>query len=782
MKLFFYLLSLYVFVFSPLYSQSIVLHKFDSVVWGAEQEIEGRLMGFFVPDGLLYVNNNPEPFTVNAADSSFTATVTLHAKSNYIIAMADDNGSVVSSDTLRLTLGYVIRPEVYLSAEVEGRSVSLIAKVLDNPLDLALTFEWSEDDGNPATVGLPSVAETVVQVTFPEDTPEGEYYFSVSVSGSETYSTEARTFVTVDSTGIKPFDIQNDYAEWIDHAVVYQVTPYIFVFQGRFHHITSKIPELAELGINTLWLQPVFETYERGQGYGITNYFKVRPDLGTEADLRTLVETAHAHGMRVLFDFVPNHSSIHHPYAQETIEHGESSHYYNFYQREFDTVPYSQHYNAHQQGFVYYFWTDLPNLNYHNPEVKRWITEAGRYWIEEFDIDGYRIDAVWGVNARNPEFMQEWRLALKRVKPEIMLLGEDKATWPMVFDERFDVAYDWAASEAWVSQWVWQTFYSSNSNPTIFNNSNQNTRADLLRNSLTNNGNGYHPDAKILRFMENNDTFRFIATHDLARTKMVAALIFSLHGIPLVYNGQEIGATSHPYGTSSIFSASNTIRSMSQFGLFDYYQHLIRIRGMFPALRTNNFEELPATPSNTVYAFRRWSEKQNIFTVINMGSSGAQVQMQLPTLTLGLDDEERYYLTDLVTGEYFEGTPSELTDFSVDVPGFTSRMFVLADEVVITSVPDESIVEMPVTFEVLQNYPNPFNPATTIAFTLPAAGPVTLRVYDMLGRVVATLADDERPAGTHTVHFEAAYLASGTYFYRVEFGGHSVTKRMVLLK
>src|SRR5690606_11662632 len=105
-----------------------------------------------------------------------------------------------------------------------------------------------------------------------------------------------------------------------------------------------------------------------------------------------------------------------------------------------------------------------------------------------------------------------------------LLLAEGKATVSLVFDERFDADYDWFPEESWVSHWVWQTDYNPNANPTIFNYSNENARANLLRNSLTNNGNGYVSNAKILRFLENNDTYHFITHHGLERTKMAAAL------------------------------------------------------------------------------------------------------------------------------------------------------------------------------------------------------------------------------------------------------------------
>jgi hypothetical protein len=87
-----------------------------------------------------------------------------------------------------------------------------------------------------------------------------------------------------------------------------------------------------------------------------------------------------------------------------------------------------------------------------------------------------------------------------------------------------------------------------------------------------------------------------------------------------------------------------------------------------------------------------------------------------------------------------------------------------------------------VSFELSQNYPNPFNPVTTITYSIPGDGGVLLKVFDVLGREVAALVDEHRNGGTHSVLFNASGLASGTYFYRIEFGDRIETKRMLLLR
>lgn len=779
MKLIINAIILFVTV-STIYAQGIIIHKKDAIVWGQAQVIKGTVEGDFASSGTLYFNEEEIPFQI--IDDEFSVDIKLFEKENTVFVGIDRSGSVVYSDTLNLTLGYDLLPEVRLTPEVSGNQVTISASVVENTKDLELNFFWYADESNPTAVTITG-QDSTASVSIPNDAPLGEYYFRLLVTTSENDSTLFGTYVTVDSNSITPFNIKTDYAGWIDSAIIYEITPYIFTLREHFSQITKKLPDIREMGINTIWIQPVMRNANGGQGYDITNYFQLRSDLGTEEELIELIQTAKNLGMRVLFDLVQNHSSIDHPYARDAVKYGEDSHYYDFYQRENDGVPYSQHYNTTPNGFMYYFWTDLVMYNYDNPEVDRWMIEAAKHWIKKYDIDGYRYDAIWGVNARDPEFAKEMRLALKSMKPEILMLAEDKATWPETFDETFDLGFDWAPSESWVSEWSFQTFYSESSNPTIFNSSNQNNRANQLRNALTNNGNGFPENAKILRFIGNNDIFHFITHHGAARTKMAATLIFALNGVPLVYNGQEIGAQGHPYGTEFIFLPGPSIEEQDGNGLYWLHKRLAEIRSNSPALYSENFEEINVSPNDFTYAFRRWHEDEDIIGLINMGDRNVGANLKLPVEEMNLDSSKTYYLTDLINGEYFQSDYAGLVNISIPAEKYTTRILSLADTVaIVVSVEDNYDETVPNEFSISQNYPNPFNPATKISYSLPEADEVKLRIYDALGREVSLLVDGFKNAGRHTVEFNGRNLSSGVYFYRIEYQNNFVTKKMILIK
>lgn len=756
----------------------------DAEVWQREQIISGKLDTLVTLSGTLNWNEGTQAFDVDPTDSSFCMAVQLNEGENWFVAAVDSQGVAICSDTLRLQLRLPLKPVLEAYPTVIDREVTFHGRVIENPDFEEVTFTWTEDEQNPSLLGLNGTTGSVTVFNLPEQVPGGEYYFDLAgvTSGGDT--ARARTFVTVKADSIYPFDIRRDHAAWIDSAIIYEITPYIFVAGGQFLDIREKLPELKELGVNTIWLQPVYKNKEGGQGYDILNYFEVRNDCGGAEKLNALIERAHSLGMRVLFDISIGHTSIYHRYAQHSLEYNTASHYYHYYQREEDDAAYSQHY-SHYKGFINYFWDDLPILNYDNQEVRNWMLTACKYWIEKYDIDGYRFDAVWGVTARRPEFTQDLRLALKRIKPEIMLLAEDKASWPNVFDKRFDVAFDWAPGEGWVSQWYWETDYVpwyTNNQYTIFNTGSPQDRADKLRSALTNRGQGYAKNAKILRYMGNNDMIPFIRNHGLARTKMVTTLVFALNGIPLIYNGQEIGHEIHPYYTYSLFQRNSSIRSQDELGLFPFYRYLIQLRREYAALRSANIREVHLTPEDNAYAFHRWEQNQNLFGVINMMNETNNITLELPVDELALDSSRVYYLSDLIGGTIYSGTGEGLANVDMTIPGYTTCLFLLADSAIQVSTQPESTPAIVSEMSLSQNYPNPFNAATTIAYTIPQKGNVELIVLDMLGREVDRLVNQEQAAGEYRVQFSADRLASGCYFYRLKYGNKTHTGKMLLMK
>ena len=646
---------------------SIVLHTHSAVAWLPQQTIEGTLVGFKANTVIIHQNTRFFTVAINK-NNSFSFPLTLHDNNNQVWVQATHHDTLVSSDTVTLQLGYHQMPVIKPYAVISGNTAILHTAVVSDPWK-GLQYRWTSDEENPAPVEINGANDSLAQAHIPD--VNGTYYFHLTVvSGNDTALFQ--TFVIRSAKELQAFNMDTMYAAWIDSAVIYEITPFAFVKNASYDDITAKLPEIKALGVNTIWLQPVFKTHGGGQGYDIIDYFSLRSDLGSEAQLRQLVQTAKSLGLRVLFDFVPNHTSIYHPYAQDCAAYKTDSHYYNFYQHTNDGVMYSSYYHKDSAGFIYYFWKDLVNLNYNNAEVQQWIIEACKYWVKKFDIDGYRFDAVWGVNARQPDFGKRLQLELKVIKPDLLLLAEDKGALSSTYTNGFDVAYDWTADTGWVSHWSWQYKYSPGKNPVIFNFPNANKCGKMLRKALFNNGDTVHPR---LRFIENNDLPRFIASLGLARTKMAAALTFALPGIPLIYNGQEAGITTLPSKTHPTFKAGESIHSADKDSLFAFHQQLIAVRKAHTSLHSGTINKIKLSPAATMVAFHRGDEQEDIITIINMSIAPDNAIVDLRSVLIKKADT--FTLADLVTGEVFNYKDANPAKVKVPMHGYSTRILLI---------------------------------------------------------------------------------------------------------
>ncbi|MCL6217034.1 alpha-amylase family glycosyl hydrolase [Zunongwangia pacifica] len=664
-----FVILFFVFISIKNYAQatypSILLYGNDAVIWNPEQEIKGEIIGISTEEVIAHHNNEVFSVAVDASGRfSFQRTL---KKSNNKIWLEVPKDPNLLSDTLNYKLGYEPRPILKPWTVVKNGIAELRAEVIENPYyKQSLQYYWKEAEGNPAVSEIKNPDKPMATVRIPNDIG-GYTYKLAAITGNDT--TWFQTKIIRDKDSLYYFDIDKYSPTWMDNAVIYQITPASFVDNGTFQDITDKLEEIRKLGVNTIWLQPIFGTYAGGQGYDITNYLALNPNFGTDKQLKELIQKAKQLNLRVILDVVFNHSSINHPYAKDLIKNGKNSHYYDFYQHEDDGKAYSSLYTKDEHGFINYFWDDLVNLNYNNEEVQRWILEIAKYWLKEYDIDGYRLDAIWGLNSRNPEFAERLRTELKSINPEFLLLAEDKGSDPKVYELGFDAAYDWTRDTTWVSQWSWEYEYDEEESHTIFNHPDVEKRGQLLRKALFQNGGNNN---RKLFYLENNDLPGFIRDNGLARTKMAAALLFSLPGIPMLYNGQEIGHKSHPYSTHQIFKRGESIRSLDQNNLFDFYKKIIGLHNTHPALRGGKMEELAVSPGETLVSFHRWKENEDFIIVVNLSEKPVKATIKLENKMNKLARKKGYVLKDVLGPESFD-IKNDFSAVKIPMEGYSVR-------------------------------------------------------------------------------------------------------------
>ena len=545
----------------------------------------------------------------------FEATVPVAEGEQQVVARCTGaDGETHETEPIVLTGRLTPRPTARIEVSVRGDAITLDggSSAAAEPDGAAVeTYAWSEGNpvqGNPEPLELrdgeplDGADDAVVELRTPSK--DGEYYVWLTVTDAEGREDRAGSYFVVEGGTAREVDLMTEHPDWIDRATVYAPIQQLWGDRG-FEEVTDRLGYLKDLGVDALWLWPPVTQRALGEQYAITDYFSIDPEWGPPEDLMELVEKAHDLGLRVLFDFVPNHSSIEHPYAKEAQELGTASHYYDFYDHD-------------EQGrFTHYFdWDHLPNLNFSDPQVRRMMTEAMSYWIREFDIDGFRVDASWAIKKRTPDYWPEWRTEMKRVKPDLLLLSESPAADPYYFDNGFDVAFDWWQRD--LGQWAWKNAFDF-----------PEAVSDFIVPALTNGGKGWAKDTIVLHFLNNNDTdVRFVDRYGPGTTKVASAMEFTIPGMPLMFGGDEIGASYLPY------SNLTPIRWKDEYGLDPWYRDLIRIREELPALRSPDMTILESdTPSVIAYVRPATDGGDPVLVLLNYGGKADVRLPDVPELS-----------------------------------------------------------------------------------------------------------------------------------------------------
>jgi glycosidase len=412
----------------------------------------------------------------------------------------------------------------------------------------------------------------------------------------------------------------------------------------------------ADLGVDALWLMPVFASPSY-HGYDVTDFEKVNPDYGTNADLERLFAEAHRRGMRVIVDLVLNHTSSQHPWFVDSASSPASARR-DWYVWRGDDPGWGQPWNSSQgtwherKGAWYYalFWSGMPDLNYRTPAVREEAKRIARFWLQR-GADGFRLDAVRHLvetgpgpgQSGNPEthaFLKEFAAAVKAARPDALLVGE---VWSNTFDisdyyepGEMDVLFDFPLSTAIVEG------LKGGDGAGIGT-----VLEEVLRT--------YPKGAVDAPFLTNHDQIR-IANQldgDGARLRLAASILLTLPGAPFLWQGEELGMrqiangddefkrTPMPWdGTPSggfttaarpwfrlapgHETANVATQSADPASLLSRYRALIRARHASEALRIGDVGLVPGAP-RPVLAYVRRSGGETVLVAHNLGGAEAEV-------------------------------------------------------------------------------------------------------------------------------------------------------------
>jgi glycosidase len=320
---------------------------------------------------------------------------------------------------------------------------------------------------------------------------------------------------------------------------------------GDLNGVTSRLPYLAELGVTGLWLMPIHPSPSY-HGYDVADYRGVNPEYGTLEDFRVLLDEAHALNIRVIIDFIPNHSASLHPWFMAAAS-GDPT-YRDYYVWSDDPPAWrgtrggnAWHVGPDGSSYLGLFSGGMPDLNFRNPAVRREFEEIARYWLD-FGVDGFRIDAIQhiveseaGAISNTPETYQwvsEFQSFVRRIAPDALLVGETWTEMPAIV--RYHVDAGLAMSFDYP---LWRELLSALQARSAADLAFTVAQAETL----------YPATAWRGTFIGNHDQTR-VATlfslprRDERRLKLAASLLLTLPGTPFIYYGEEIGMADGPGG------------------------------------------------------------------------------------------------------------------------------------------------------------------------------------------------------------------------------------------
>ena len=404
-------------------------------------------------------------------------------------------------------------------------------------------------------------------------------------------------------------------AEWAGSTVLYEMNVRQFTPEGTFAAAERQLPRLRELGVDIVWLMPVHPIGVEGRKgtlgsyYAIRDYRAINPEFGTMADFERFLDRAHKLGMRVILDYVANHTSPDHAWVTEMPS--------EWYVRDSTGVP-----------VVQYDWTDIAKLNYATPAVREAMFDVLKFWTDK-GVDGFRCDAA---KEMPDDFWTDAFVRLRAVRPDLFLLAE--AEGPQFHADGFDATY------------AWELHHLLNSIA-----QGKQSAADL-RELLGKYAEEYPAQAFRMMFTSNHDENSWAGTEfermgDAAAT--MAALTYVLpQSLPLIYTGQEIG-----YDHRFAFFEKDPVPAWEPNRWTAFYTKLNALRHDNPALASGAAGGEMAYMGGAVsdlMAFTRTAGDNKVVCLFNLS---ARQQPVIPTVEVGGE------YTDAMTGAKRTIVPGE---------------------------------------------------------------------------------------------------------------------------
>jgi len=382
----------------------------------------------------------------------------------------------------------------------------------------------------------------------------------------------------------KPY-VQFQNAEWTRNAAIYQINTRQFTPEGTFRAAERQLPRLKELGVDILWLMPIHPIGQvkrkgaLGSPYAVRDFMAVNPEFGTLDDFKHFVAAAHGLGLHVILDWVGNHT------AWDNVLRADHP---DWYEKDRKGNPHPT---------PWFDWDDIIDLDYTQPGLRRYMTEAMLYWVRDVGVDGYRADAAGLIPQ---DFWDHASRELRAVKPVFMLAEWESRDMHAV---AFDASYAWtwwdglrAIAKGKADATSLYTYYAWNQK-------------------------FYPKQAYRMLYTTNHDKNAWDGTEfEIFGAAVDAAIVFSFvsEGMPMIYNGQEAGNRKR----LAFFERDAIQWKPSPYGAL--YKKLLALKKHNTALWNGQWgagmEQVPNNAPKQVFSFVRRNAKDKVFAVFNLSA------------------------------------------------------------------------------------------------------------------------------------------------------------------
>ncbi len=427
-----------------------------------------------------------------------------------------------------------------------------------------------------------------------------------------------------------PFNHRADIVrppEWAQDAIIYNIFPDSFAtgkrylsgeatqkeFDGQITNgrlggtikgITENADYLRDLGVNAIYINPIFAAGEYHK-YDLLDYYHIDPCFGTNEEFKELVKVFHENGIRVIIDGVFNHCGWKFFAFEDVVAKGKESKYVDwFYGLQFPVIR-PDDWETYPNYECFGYERLMPKLNMANPETAEYFCNVGKYWIEEFDIDGWRLDVA---NEVNDGFWREFNRAVKSVKQDAILIGE---IWESALHWLDGTIFDSAMNYDFRKHC--KRFFAEESED-----------AYLFDSRVTDMRMRYRKQTVFsqLNVLDTHDVSRFLSVCDdnMENYKLAVVFQMSFPGMPSIFYGDELGITGvleADYRKEMPWNKDTELRS--------FYQKLIALRKQEAVLRRGDYRTVSAEKGSKVYVFERFLEDECIRVILNMENKSIDI-------------------------------------------------------------------------------------------------------------------------------------------------------------